>query len=156
MGAPKLRMASCLGWLFGLGLLAVLVGWVVLRFALPRPEKILVGSAQDFQPGQAPRMFWHGSTPFYIVNTEGELLALYARSTRGVRCLIRWDAERLQYVDPCYGSRMQLNGKYEGGGPPLEMGRLALQVIDGQVWVSLQLTQTTPRPGLSIPFESIR
>jgi hypothetical protein len=112
-------------------------GWLLWRFALPRPARVNAGAASDYPPGGEPRLFWQDSTPFYVANADGELLALYAVSSRGVRCRIRWDAERHWFVDPCYGSRMTIGGVYEGGGPPLDMTRLPLEVEEGQVWVEV-------------------
>ncbi len=131
------RQLGCLGLLIGAALLAGLLAWAILRFSLPRPARVNAGAASDYAPGGEPRLFWQDGTPFYVVNAEGELLALYAVSSRGVRCRIRWDAEHKWFVDPCYGSRMTIGGVYEGGGPPLDMQRLPLQVEKGQVWIEI-------------------
>lgn len=131
------RQLGCLAWLLGAALLAGLLAWALLRFSLPRPARVNAGAATGYTPGEMPRLFWKEGTPFYVVNAGGELLALYAVSSRGVRCRIRWDTARQRFVDPCYGSRMLSNGEYEGGGPPLDMKRLPLQVEDGEIWVEI-------------------
>jgi hypothetical protein len=123
-----------LTWLVGLLLLAAIAVWIVIRYSLPQPNMILVGSVQDYQEGMAPRLFWDEGTPFYVLQTDGGLIALTAYSRRWMPCLIRWDAERGRFIDPCWGSRMLPNGAYEDG-PPWEMEHLPLLLLNGDVWV---------------------
>ncbi len=125
-----------LGFLLALLLLCAGMAWVGLRLALPRSERMQVGVVRDYVTGQAPLLFWHGSTPFYVLVADGELLALYAVSPRNPRCRIRWEAERQSFIDPCSGARMLPNGAY-ASGPPVDMQRLPLQVEDGEVWVQI-------------------
>ena len=133
------RQLTCLAWLVGLILFFILIAWVVFRFSLPKPGSIRVGAVQDFQAGQAPRLLWKDSTPFYLVNTGEELIALAAQSVRREQsCIILWKPETSLFVDPCWGTRMDINGKYQGGGPPWEMTRLAVRVVNEAVWVEVR------------------
>ncbi len=133
------QLPGCLGLLIALaGLVSVLV-WVVLRFSTPRPAQVLVGQVQDFLPGQAPRLFAQDNTPFYVLNVDGDLVALYGRALRHTRCLVSWDEVRGVFIDPCLGTRFTSTGEYQGGGPPQELVQLPLQVKHGQVWVETNL-----------------
>lgn len=126
-----------IGFLVLLVALCAVTSWMLFRLVLPRPELIMVGSANDFTDVDAPRLFRQDSTPFFVLNANDELVALYAKSSRGVRCRILWDSERQRFVDPCYGTRMLRDGTYEGGGPPLDMNHLPLHLEDGMVWVEI-------------------
>jgi hypothetical protein len=123
--------------LVGLVFMAVLLGWVVIQFSLPKPIRISAGSVHSYQEGISPRLFWAEGTPFYVLQADGELIALSAYSRRWIPCLIRWDAEQGQFVDPCWGTRMFPNGAYEGGGPPWEMDHLPVLLLEGEVWVDI-------------------
>ena len=133
------RLPSCLGLFIGLVGLVALFAWVVVRFSTPRPTLVFVGQVQDFLPGQAPRLIDQDSTRFYVLNVNGDLLALYARSLRHTRCLVNWDERRGVFIDPCLGTRFLPTGDYQGGGPPQELVQLPVQVKDGQVWVEINL-----------------
>ena len=131
------RLPGCLGLMIALAGLVSLLAWVVVRFSTPRPTQVLVGQVQDFLPGQAPRLIDQDGTLFYVLNIDGDLVALYARSLRHTRCLVKWDEARGVFVDPCLGTRFLPTGEYQDGGPPQELVRLPLQVKDGQVWVEI-------------------
>jgi hypothetical protein len=76
-------------------------------------------------------------TLFYVLNVNGDLLAIYARSLRHTRCQVNWDERRGEFIDPCLGTRFLPTGEYQGGGPPQELVQLPVQVKDGQVWVEI-------------------
>lgn len=131
------RLPGCLVFFIALAGLVSLLAWGVVRFSTPRPARVLVGQVQDFLPGQAPRLIDQDSTLFYVLNVNGELVALYARSLRHTRCQVNWDEGREVFVDPCLGTRFTPTGEYQGGGPPQELVRLPVKVKDGQVWVEI-------------------
>jgi hypothetical protein len=132
------RLLGCLGLFIALAGLVSLLAWGVVRFSTPSPRLVLVGQVQDFSPGQAPRLFDQDSTLFYVLNVDGNLVALYARAVRHTRCLVKWDEARSAFIDPCLGTRFTPTGEYQGGGPPQELVQLPLQVKDGQVWVEMK------------------
>ena len=119
--------------------MGIVLAWVVVRFSLPRPALVLVGQVQDFPAAQAPRLFTQDSTPFYVLNVDENLVALYARAVRHTRCVVTWDETRGVFIDPCLGTRFTPTGEYQGGGPPQELVQLPVQVKHGQVWVELDL-----------------
>ena len=133
------RLPGCLGLFIALAGLVAVLAWVVVRFSLPRPALVLVGQVQDFPAAQAPRLFTQDSTPFYVLNVDENLVALYARAVRHTRCVVTWDETRGVFIDPCLGTRFTPTGEYQGGGPPQELVQLPVQVKHGQVWVELDL-----------------
>lgn len=136
---PYWQQAGCLALLSGLIILASLVIWGVLRFSMPESPLLMVGALKDFGNGQEPQLFWKDNTPFYIVRSGNKVIALSPYSRRvGFRCVIYWSLELEQFVDPCWGSRMDINGKYDGGGPPWEMPELPVHIINGEVWVEVK------------------
>jgi hypothetical protein len=141
----KSHLPTSRNWIFwlrlvflaGLAFLLALIGWVVIQFSLPKPIRISAGSVQSYQEDISPQLFWAEGTPFYVLQADGELIALSAYSRRRHSCLIGWDAEQRQFVDPCWGTRMFPNGAYKGGGPPWEMERLPVLLMEGEVWVEI-------------------
>jgi hypothetical protein len=118
--------------------LVSLLAWIVVRFSTPRPMQVLVGQVQDFQPGQAPHLFDQDSTLFYVLNVNGELVALYARSLRHTRCQVNWDERRDVFNDPCLGTRFTPTGDTRAAARPrswsgcpcrLRMGRCGWRSI---------------------------
>jgi hypothetical protein len=135
------RLPGCLGLFIALAGLIALLAWVVVRFSTPKPAEVMVGAPNDFPAGQTPRLIDQDGTLFYVLNVNGDLVALYARSLRHTRCLVKWDEARGVFVDPCLGTRFTPTGEYQGGGPPQELVRLPLQVRDGLVWVEINMEQ---------------
>ena len=133
------RLPGCVGLFIALAGLVALLGWVVVRFSTPRPALVLAGQVQDFSQGEAPRLIDQDGTLFYVLNIDGDLVALYARSSRHTHCLVKWDERRGVFVDPCLGTRFTPTGEYHSSGPPQELVQLPLQVKDGQVWVEIDL-----------------
>jgi hypothetical protein len=130
-------MLGCLAWLFGSTIFSVLVSYGVYRFSLPESPFARVGTVEDFQSGQEPQLFLKDNSPFFVVKVDDEVIALSPYSRRGgLRCMIRW-VEREYFEDPCWGTRLNIEGKYKSG-PPWEMIRFPVHIIDGEVWVEVK------------------
>ena len=136
-GLIPARSLGCLGLLAGLAVLAISLGWVLLRFGTPQPTLVDVGMMEDYPAGQAPRLFSVKEAFFYVLNTNGELIAVTARSNHQAGCMVHWSAAENAFIDPCLGTHFSPHGEYWGKGPPGELSRLPLQVRDNQVWVNL-------------------
>lgn len=133
----QFRQLSYLGLLAGLVMFAILIAWAVFRFSLPKPGSITVGTVQDFQSVHEPRLFWLDSTPFYVVKSGDEIIALSAYSISGRKpCFAKWDLKKESFVDPCWGTRFDIHGDYQFG-PPAELTRLPVRIVDGEVWVEV-------------------
>ena len=125
------RLFSCLGLFIALAGLVSVLAWIVVRFSTPRPALVLAGQVQDFSQGEAPRLIDQDGTLFYVLNIDGDLVALYARSSRHTHCLVKWDERRGVFVDPCLGTRFTTTGEYHSSGPPQELVQFPLQVKAG-------------------------
>lgn len=132
----SLRQLGCLGLFSALAGLAFLLAWGLLGFSTPRPAQVAAGHVQDFPVDGQPHLISKKSHPFYIVNIDGELIALEARSEDHiVRCIVHWQAGFNAFVDPCLGTHFSLRGVYRGKGPPGELRHLPLQIRGDEVWV---------------------
>jgi hypothetical protein len=132
------RPFAYLGLFLALLVLASLFAWMLLRFSTPTPLLVAAGRVEDYPAGQAPRLFTGNQAPFFVLNLEGEIIALSAKSeVHSIQCLVHWQAFKNAFVDPCLGTRFSPSGAYSGGGPPGELLRLPLVVQDGRVWVNL-------------------
>lgn len=132
------RPLGCLGLIVGLVVLAVLLGWVLLRFSTPTPEMFSAGEVKDYPPGQPPRLFSSESDFFYVLNNEGELIAMVARAKERLgSCLVHWSAIENAFIDPCLGTHISRDGTYLGKGPPYNLRHLPIKIKDNLVWVDL-------------------
>ena len=133
------RPFAFLGLFLSLVLLASVFTWILVRFGTPQQVLVYAGEAKDYLRGQAPRLvFSVNGGSFYVLNLEGELIALSATSkVHSIRCLVHWQAPMNAFVDPCLGTRFS-----PGGLPPAER-RLGswtgcrLEVREGRMWVNL-------------------
>lgn len=131
------RPVAYLGLFLSLVALAVVFAWILVRFGAPRPVLVEVGAASDFLAGQEPRLFGADNVYFYVMNFNGELIAVAARSEHRGSCQVRWNVERSKFIDPCPGTHFFPQGAYAGVGPPRELRRFPVEVRDGRVWVNL-------------------
>jgi hypothetical protein len=72
-------------------------------------------------------------------------LVFLARSPHG-GCLVQWNAERQEFVDPCYGSRFALTGERVEGPAQRGLDRLPSEVRDNMIWAR----------GMMIPGEPVQ
>ena len=131
------RPFAYLGLFLALALLASAFAWILLRFGTPQAQLVYAGEAKDYLPGQALRLFRAENGYFFVLNFDGELIAVTARSNHRAGCQVHWIALSNAFVDPCMGTHFSPHGAYRGGGPPGELERLPIQVQDGQLWVNL-------------------
>ena len=131
------RPFAYLGLFLALVLLASAFTWILVRFGTPEPTLVDVGTARDYLPGQEPRLFGEENGYFFVLNFEGELIAVTARSNHIYSCQVHWSAMGNAFIDPCMGTHFFPQGAYRGSGPPGELTRLPIQVQDGRLWVNL-------------------
>jgi hypothetical protein len=130
------RAGLILAFLSSLLVLGLTLVWVVLRFALPQPRFILVGTLSDFPPDTQPYQR-NADRRFFVVNTGGELLALSNKPPhdRFRYCSIHWSSAEGRFLEPCGGSQFGLDGSYRSGPSPRAMDRHLLRIEGEQVWV---------------------
>ena len=131
------RPFAYLGLFLALVVLTSVFAWILVRFGTPEPTLVDVGAASDYLAGQEPRLFGAENGYFFVLNFEGELIAVTARSDHNYGCQVHWNAMRNTFVDPCMGTHFSPQGAYRGSGPPGELMRLPIQVQDGRLWVNL-------------------
>ena len=138
LGAPpkRRRAGLSLALLLALLLLGLILGAAILRFALPQPRYVLVGTLADFPPASEPYPL-KSERPFFIVNTGAELIALGNKPPHYIfrNCTIRWDWMEKWFNEPCGGSQFNLDGSYRSGPSPRAMDRHPLKMEGDQVWV---------------------
>ena len=74
--------------------------------------------------------------------------AFLARSPHG-SCLVEWSQEQQRFLDPCSGSRWDRTGKYVEGPSPRDLDHLPVEVRDGMLWVTNEITY-----GQSMAFDN--
>ena len=121
-----LASLSCLGLLLVVGL---------LQYSYPRNAEKLGALAKYSIQGDP--YFIDSRDPLVLVNTGEEVLVFAANAPRHTHCKVRWDSLRGNLFDPCLGTRFDLQGAYAGGGPPQDLIRYPVEIIDGEIWVEL-------------------
>jgi cytochrome b6-f complex iron-sulfur subunit len=134
---PEHRRAG-LFLIFGLSLLLLgfVLGWVILRFALPEPRFVLVGTLADFPADNEPYHL-HSERRFFIVNTGNGLIVLSNKSPHEVfwHCPIHWNRADGTFMEPCGGSQFSLDGSYLSGPAPRAMSRHPIRIEGDKIWV---------------------
>jgi hypothetical protein len=130
------RPFAYLGLFLAFVLLASVFAWILVRFGTPQAQLVYAGEAKDYLPGHEPRLFGAENVYFFVLNFDGELIAVTGRSNHRAGCQVHWVAMRNMFVDPCMGTQFFPQGAYRNG-PPGELEQLPVQIRDGQVWVNL-------------------
>ncbi len=86
----NLRPFAYLGLFLALVLLASAFAWILVRFGTPEPTLVDVGAANDYLPGQEPRLFGAENGYFFVLNFEDELIAVTAQSSHKHSCQASW------------------------------------------------------------------
>lgn len=79
-----------------------------------------------------------------IAGAGAEPIALLSRSPHG-GCPIRWDEERAEFFEGCYGSRWSATGEYLFGPALQDLDRVPVQVRDGMIWVTNRIVRGAAR-----------
>jgi cytochrome b6-f complex iron-sulfur subunit len=149
---PRLTRREILNyaWLASLGILAMDIAYVSLRYALPRARPgefggvIPVGPVSDLPaPGSAPLNFAAGK--FWLVHTDSGLLALHKVCTH-LDCLFSWEDPQRRFVCPCHGSQFADDGMYMNGPAPRSLDRFVVQVVDRDGQIAAETDPTTGAP----------
>jgi Rieske Fe-S protein len=97
-------------------------------------EPVLVGTLEDLPPGNSKTIRF-GRYPALIINTAAGLRAYSAVCTH-FACICKWDPARELIVCPCHEGYFEpLEGQVVSGPPPLPLEPLALNIIDGEIYV---------------------
>jgi nitrite reductase/ring-hydroxylating ferredoxin subunit len=84
-------------------------------------------------------------TDLIVVFTEGMAtpVVFLARSPHG-GCLVQWNAERDEFVDPCYGSHFARAGEQVQGPAQRGLDRLPAEVRGEMIWVRGEMITGEP------------
>ncbi len=97
-------------------------------------EPVLVSTLEDLPPGDSKTIRF-GRYPALIINTSAGLRAYSAVCTH-FACICKWDSARELIVCPCHEGYFEpLEGQVVSGPPPLPLEPLALNIIDGEIYV---------------------
>lgn len=79
-------------------------------------------------------------TDVFVVSgqDEGRPIVFLARSPHG-GCLLRWEQETSELIDPCFGSHFNLNGEYVKGPSRRHLDQLPSDVRNGMIWVKNEI-----------------
>lgn len=153
-GGIERREFLGLAWLTTLGVLGLGIIGVGWGFAIPHRKPgqfgsvFVVGTVDELpQAGEAPKYYPNGR--FWLVNTEGGLLALYNVCTH-LDCLMGWDQSTAGFTCPCHGSRFNADGTYIKGPAPRSLDRFVVLLVTpgGDV-----VAGTDPVTGAPVPTD---
>jgi nitrite reductase/ring-hydroxylating ferredoxin subunit len=117
----------------------VILGPVVAYFYPPKLEEmpsepVLVCSEADLPVGSSKTVAF-GRYPALVINTPNGLRAYSAVCTH-FACLTKWNAEDNLIVCPCHDGYFDPeDGSVVSGPPPTPLTMLAVDVVDGQIYV---------------------
>jgi len=123
-----------------LGAGAVL-GPIVAYFYPPKLEEVpsepvLVCSEVELPVG-ASKIVAFGRYPALVINTPNGLRAYSAVCTH-FACITKWNAEEGLIVCPCHEGYFAVeDGSVVSGPPPTPLTMLAVEVVDGQIYVKV-------------------
>lgn len=137
-------------WLAALVLFgAALIGGVAW-YAVPAPRVIHVGRARNFPPSDQPYPVRTGERWLWIVNQDGELIALEPRNHAGrTGCRVVWVPTNRRFEDPCCGGKFRLDGSLLMGPATRGLDRYAVLIRGDEVWIDV--TRATPGPPPATP-----
>jgi cytochrome b6-f complex iron-sulfur subunit len=97
-------------------------------------EPVLVGPEADLPP-EASKTVRFGRYPALVINTSAGLRAYSAVCTH-FACIVKWDAAIGQIACPCHeGYFDPLDGHVISGPPPTPLEAIAVNVVDGQIYI---------------------
>jgi cytochrome b6-f complex iron-sulfur subunit len=97
-------------------------------------EPVLVGT-EDELPLEASVTVGFGRYPALVIHTSEGLRAYSAVCTH-FACIVKWDPELGEIVCPCHeGYFDPLDGSVISGPPPTPLEEIALEVVDGKIYI---------------------
>jgi len=97
--------------------------------------EVLAAKTSDI-PSGAVHFVQLAEGPVMIQNVGGQLHALSAICTH-MGCIVKWHPELNEFICPCHRGVYGIDGNNISGPPPRPMGKLAIKVRDGNVYVMI-------------------
>jgi len=118
--------------------LAALVAWPLWQYLSPTKksgelEKILVPRS-EVAVGQAHFFNFHGRPAVVLQPSPGQFSAFSAVCTH-LGCVVKWVADKQEFLCPCHGGRFSSEGTVLGGPPPKPLESLPVALQGDQVSV---------------------
>jgi len=132
---------SFLDWVLVLGSVVVGAAMALPGFAYLWPaargggaSSIEVEGADALAPGQG-KIVQLGSLPVVVVRDRSGFRAFSAVCTH-LGCLVKWDAEKREFLCPCHAAVFDAQGRVVSGPPPAPLPELPVKEVEGKVFVS--------------------
>ncbi|MEW6118154.1 MAG: Rieske 2Fe-2S domain-containing protein [Nitrospirota bacterium] len=135
----------------GFTLLAVLFGFVTLRFLYPAKIKEPELRYYALLPEEElPREGIKKAELTYKKNDKTITLRIFlvghgdrqfalSSSCSHLGCLVSWSYHKNLFICPCHGGTYDIEGNVVSGPPPLPLSRLPLKVQDGKAFVGIRV-----------------
>jgi cytochrome b6-f complex iron-sulfur subunit len=97
-------------------------------------EPVPAGPLEELPEGES-KMVQFGRYPALVINTPQGLKAYSAVCTH-FACLVKWDPEAGEIMCPCHDAGFDVyTGEVLHGPPPRGLDVIAVEVVDGQIYV---------------------
>jgi cytochrome b6-f complex iron-sulfur subunit len=119
--------------------LAVVFGPIIAYFFPAKLEEtpsepVPAGTLDDLPEGES-KMVRFGRYPALLINTPQGLRAYSAVCTH-FACLVKWDPDAGEIMCPCHDAGFDVyTGEVLHGPPPRGLDVIAVEVVDGQIYV---------------------
>ncbi len=100
---------------------------------------------------EEPSPSWNDSDLFFLILVNGQPLALSRKDPNPNGCLIKWDAQRQRFVEPCLGSEYDRHGTWLSGPALQDMNRFPARVNGARVEVDFTRTVEGTFRGQRLP-----
>lgn len=111
---------------------------ILLSFALPQENRVVLGRVEDFPVRAEPYAFAAGDTHGFVTHAANGWAAYDSRTPHLTGCRVEWVDQNGRLEDPCSGSRFDALGRYTFGPALRRLDRYALEVTrDGRVLVDV-------------------
>jgi len=72
---------------------------------------------------------------FVSYDAEDQTARVFLARSPHMGCLMNWESDRREFVDPCFGSRFAADGSYDSGPSPRSLDELPAEIRDEMIWV---------------------
>ena len=112
--------------------------WPVVRYLSPRSkgaaEKQIKIPRQQVKVGGAHFFTFRGRPAVVLEPKAGEFIALSAVCTH-LGCIVKWEADKEEFLCPCHGGRYSPAGKVLSGPPPAPLPTYPVSVSGDEILI---------------------
>lgn len=110
----------------------------VLHYLVPpsqKGKKIFVKVPEVEVPLGGSKMLHVGDKPAVLIRTS-DGYAAFSLVCSHLGCLVKWDANKGEFLCPCHGARFDSKGNVVSGPPPTGLEPFEVEVSNGEVTIS--------------------